>query len=863
MTKTPKSVSNKYRRSSKNRSNSSNNIKEYLHKKAHRISIPTEQAETNINNLLPTHTSHATAGREPTLSWERKTAHGKEFPAMLHIREKISPKAMIDSLRSSRTQTHIFENFNGFDPASKYRYYDHSAKGKWQNRIIRGDSARVLAALAAEHLEGEIQTIYFDPPYGINFDSNFHPSMSTERNINRVAGKSNLKLPKDPVTVKAFHDTWERGLDSYLDSLLHRFLIMHTLLKNNGSIFVQIGSNNLHRVSILLDEVFGSDNRISTITFIKSASGTTSSFIPENSDYILWYAKDRDSAKHKYSQLYESLNRKQKLQFMSAYAMVENADKTYAPFTDDLINNPDMLSKSSKIFITNPLTSQGESNTDRSDDYVWNGVSYSCPTDSHWSISKEGLDNLARLNRLYSAGQGLRWKKYEDEIPGRQITNSWSQMLPTNKRYPVQTAEGVIERCILMSTSPGDLVLDPTGGSGITASIAEKWGRRWIVIDSSPVSIAIIRHYMTTRIYDWYLLQDSDEGAHQEKILSGKPLSPPHTNDPSKGFVYERIPKVTAKILGYGKDVPPTLLYNKPLISKGVKRVSGPFTVESESSSHIVSSLSSNILEHINSEFVRRIAIHMSTDGICSLDGSQHLIITNLEIRPTFDGFTHTGFRNDTNEKIAVFIVPDIMPVDNLLIKKAILSAQKAGLHTLVVAAFEFQPLRLDNSYNNFNVIKVSINRTLQQKELDNDKIERALVIVGDPRLRIKKSNQKHTVEVLGYDMFDFVTGNIISGDEKSVDCWMLDTDYDGESFFAKEIHFPNVNSLWSKSLLNKIKTMLGTDLDESKWKSFISLKSAPFISKSGKIAVKIITVTGDEMLLRGSIDELDTCTCS
>jgi len=832
------------------------NVHDYTHSGSRRISIPTEQTEENVDKNLKKHKAAVDAGKNPTLSWNRQGACGSVQPPLLHIREKISPKSMLDSLRKSRSQKHLFDNFNGFEPGTKYRYYDHSVKGNWQNRIIRGDSARVMAALTNE-IEGEVQTIFFDPPYGINFDSNFTLSVGKPEILETL--KQDMKIPKDPISVKTFCDTWDRGLDSYLDAMFRRLLLMHSLLKPSGNIFVQIGSKNLHRMSLLLDEIFGAENRISTITFAKS-SGTSSSFIPEGSDYLLWYAKDRQQSLKKYTQLYESLDNKALLSHLSSYAMVEEPNGKCRNLTADERNNISKLPDDLRLFQRVSLTSQGISKTGRSEPYVWKGKSYPCDAGGHWTISKQGLDRLASIDRLVATNDGsLRWKKYVTEIPGKRINNQWhTQMQSKQKRYTIQTSEDVLERCILMTTEPGDLVLDPTGGSGVTASVCEKWARRWIVIDSSPVSVATMRHYMCARLFDWYILQDSSDGASKEQSLGGNSFNSPYSNDPSKGFVCDRTPYVSAKILGYGEKVPPVILVDKPFIDKSIKRVSGPFTVESETSSYIVSSANESMFDDLMySNFIKNVVYHMSTDGIMSIDNSLHLLVSNLEPAHSKSDFTHVGIRDSTNEHVAILIAPDIAPVDNRLIRKAAISAKKNNFDTLIVAAFEFQPLIPDKFVDKINVIKVSINRALQQPELDNSKVDRALVLVGDPRIAVTKHEEKWAVEIAGYDMFDPISGNIVSGDTENVECWMLDTDYDGESFFGREIHFPAPHSSWSSALMSHIKQALGKDLDTTRWDAFESLKSHPFISSTGNIAVKIVTRTGDEMLLRGSLDSL------
>lgn len=836
-------------------------INEYNHNQATRISIPTEQTEENVKTSLDKYTAMPARGKEPTLNWNRVTDRYDVNPAPLYIREKISPKSMIDNLRTSRSQTKIFESFNGFEPGTKYRYYDHSTKGNWQNRMIRGDSARVMAALISENLKNSVQTIFFDPPYGIKFNSNFHPSLHQKSQFD-------TQLPKDPISVQAFCDTWERNIDSYLDAMLCRLYLMKDLLKDTGSVFVQIGSDNVHRMSILMDEVFGASNRVHTITFAKTTGKGTGNFMPEGSDYILWYAKDKNKAKQKYRAYYELLDKKQMLDFLSGNAMVEdqNDDKKCRNLTKKERENIANLPKNLRLCKRATLISQGFSKT-RSFPYIWNGKEYPCPPGAQWSVDKSALDNLKKKKRLIAVEGGvLFFKKYAEEYPGKSINNQWpTAMKSFTKRYAVQTDTRVIERCILMSSDPGDLVLDPTGGSGSTAYVAENWGRRWIVIDTSPVSIAIMRQYISTATFDWYMLQDSAEGSRKEIEMGGIGLPEPYSNDPTRGFVYNRVPNVSPKILGYDRKAPPILLVNSPIKEPRVKRVSGPFTVESETSSYIVSSLPASPNTHQHLDFVKHVITYMSNEGIDYVDSVDNtesikrkspIVIKNI-VSFQYGGFTHTGIRVDTQERVAIFITPDIAPVDNRLIRNAATEAKRHKIKTLIVAAFEFQPLIPDKFVDGVNVIKVSMNRALQQREIDTSKIKRALVMVGDPRLKIEKLDDKWKVHVLGYDIFDPASGNIICGNESYVNCWMLDIDYDGESFFAKEIHFPNTKSKWSASLLKKIQQMLGKDLDLERWSCFKSLQSAPFTSLTGKIAVKIITTSGDEMMIRGTLESL------
>ena len=432
-------------------------VKVYDHRGKKRLSIPTEQTERDVDlegreyaaNVRPV------GAKEPRLQWDRRCdMPGKEYAHALHIREKFSPQEMIMMLSKQKAQTKIFDDFNGFEPGSKYQYYSHKSRGKWQNRMIRGDSARVMATLGAfEGYRGAVQTIFFDPPYGIRFNSNYAPSM---QGVKKAEVADRHMLTKDPITCEAFCDTWERGIDSYLDAILRRLNIMRDLLNNTGSVFVQIGSANVHKMALLLDEVFGHDNAVTTIMFKKSG-GTTSSTIPEGSDFLLWYAKDKNQVK--YHQLYEPLTRQELVESKISYIMLEKPDKSSRRLTPEEKRDIKKIPDGYRLFYRDRLESQGEY-APRGDDYIWNGTTYKCSPGSQWRIGKAEMDKLAKMNRLISSGGGsLSWKKYESEIPGKKISNQWASMFrPQTLRYAVQTSELIIERCILMTSDPGDLV---------------------------------------------------------------------------------------------------------------------------------------------------------------------------------------------------------------------------------------------------------------------------------------------------------------------------------------------------------------------------------------------------------------------
>ena len=476
----------------------------------------------------------------------------------LYIQEKVHPKALIDDLvrrseedaaSESGFQTDLFVDFNGLpSEEAKTEFYQHEAN--WSNRMILGDSLQVMASLAErEGLRGKIQCIYIDPPYGIKFNSNFQWS-TTSRDVRD--GKAE-HITREPEQVKAFRDTWRDGIHSYLTYLRDRLTVARDLLTESGSVFVQIGDENVHRVRALMDEVFGEENSVSCITFTKTEGLTDTSF-SNVSDYILWYSKNG-------SPKYRDLKRPKKPGEPGAtgYVLLENDEKTHwrAATIDEI---RDGLVKGYRFFDDQPLVSQ-----DSADDepYVFRGKQYSPPPGRHWSTGQDSskLRTLDRANRLIDRGNRIEWKRYIDETAGTPLNNVWIGMgdrgfVGVSKIYVVQTATEVIQRCILMSTDPGDLVLDPTCGSGTTAYVAEQWGRRWITIDTSRVALALARARIMGARYPYYLLADSTEGQLKEAEIEHKVASEsPTYGNIRQGFVYERMPHITLGAIANNAEI--------------------------------------------------------------------------------------------------------------------------------------------------------------------------------------------------------------------------------------------------------------------------------------------------------------------
>ena len=839
----------------------SKKTKAYQHTAATRMNIPTDRDQVFMTNedreRIEFQPEPAGTGG-PVLSWRRGSGvlDIKTDALPLYIHEKVNPSAFVEQLTRSAAggeQLDWFEQFNGLPAEAKYDWYKY--KGHWSNRIIRGNSVDVLASLAAkEGMGGDIQMVFFDPPYGIEFKSNFQSSTR----MRNVEGS-----PVEAASRKAFRDTYIDGLHSYMDTVFKVAAHAHVLLAESGSFFLQIGTENVHRLSIVLDEVFGSENRVATITFAKTGS-TSARHMSQVADYLLWYAKDKQRVK--YRQLYEPLNRKEKLEHMSSYAMVELPDGTCRNLTPMEANDPDQhVPSEARLFRRTPLTSQGESTTGRSDAYCWNGRVFPCPPGRQWSVDRTGMDRLADKNRLIASETGvLGWKQYEEELPGRKITDLWHLIYkPSDMHYVVETAESVTERCILMSTDPGDLVLDPTCGSGTTATVAEQYGRRWITIDASAIPVALCRQRILASIHKWYLTLDDSEGQREEARLAGKldeyekhPSPIQSGADPASGFVYERIPYASAAYLAYDESPKATPLLSKALAKKGVLRVSAPFTVESHSP-WVYMSPSEPETDQRAAEretgIRENVLKALEVVGVpTSENGSERWHFDDIDLWEDGDPashITHEGILRGSAERVAITAVPDDRTAGIALIDVAARTAVRGDFKKLVIVAFHFEPDAKNERRGKLEVVLVRANRDLTIGELKSGKEDNAFVLIGEPDVQaIECPDGRWEVTIKGYNVYDPGSGNVRSGCRAAdIDCWMLDTNYDGKSFFARRIHFPGKAS---DKQIKRLKRDLGSRVDSKQWEFMGSLTSAPFRCPSGgRIAVRIVTSFGDEML--------------
>ena len=530
-----------------------------------RPNIPTAEFQPVLTDeeRSPVHVAYARRNRDldPQLVWRGKDEQDLDdltvsAPPMF-IQEKVHPKVLIDDLmRLSKSeqqpdeyQIDLFADFNGLpDADSRTEFYQHEQN--WSNRMILGDSLQVMASLAErEGLRGKVQCIYIDPPYGIRFNSNFQWS-TTSRD---VRDGNRRHITREPEQVKAFRDTWRDGIHSYLSYLRDRLTVARDLLTESGSVFVQIGDENVHRIRALMDEVFGDDNFVNQISFAKT-SGFAETGLPSITDYLLWYTKNKESLKVRKLLLPRSVKT-----IAEQYRYVELPDGEVVRLNSAQIAGREPIPEG-KRFMAADLTGQGETST--TFQILFNSRKFSPTSGRHWSTNPIGIERLRSQNRLYQVGERgrLAWKRYEDDYPYVRLTNQWSDTaqggMALNRIYVVQTIVKVIERCIMMTTDPGDLVLDPTCGSGTTAHVSEQWGRRWITIDTSRVALALTRARIMGARYPYYLLSDSPEGQHKEaEINRREPVETPTYGNVRQGFVYERVPHITLRDIANNAEI--------------------------------------------------------------------------------------------------------------------------------------------------------------------------------------------------------------------------------------------------------------------------------------------------------------------
>ncbi|OCN03004.1 DNA methylase [Clostridium sp. W14A] len=773
---------------------------------------------------------------DPQLDWAgKKEGLSFEVPtSSIHIHESIKPHKIIRAVQAigddyQDPQISFFET-----PVERMRrrresieFYKHGVD--WTNRLIAGDSLVIMnSLLEKEGMARQVQMVYIDPPYGIKYGSNFQPFVDKRD----VKDRKDDDLTQEPEMIKAFRDTWELGIHSYLTYLRNRLLLAHELLSESGSIFVQISDENVHHVREICDEVFGVTNFISMIPFRKKTMPLGAATLETMNDYLIWYAKDKNSVK--YNQLYENYD----VQGASRWTMVELPDGTRRHMSGEEFTNHSLLPKGSRVF---RLVSQRAPSFSANNvfDFEYGGVTYKPP--GCWVTNKEGMDALAKEGRFYAEGGNLSFTLFLDDFPFKKMTNLWYDTAGANgKTYVVQTSDTVIRRCMLMTTNPGDLVLDITCGSGTTAYVAEQWGRRWITCDTSRVAITLAKKRLMTATFDYYKL------AHEEQGVAG-------------GFVYKTVPHITLKSIANNEPPATETLYDQPEVDKSKIRISGPFTVEA---------LPAPVVKPLDEDF------EMTEDFTAKqTDWRDELLATGIlgrggakiefsRVEP-LSGTTYLQAEAETKEDIprraVICFADETKPMDSRMVALALTEAEdlRPSPKLIVFAAFQFDPEAAkdidDTNWSGVTCLKVQMNTDLMTEDLKKKRSSnQSFWLVGQPDVELihiekGKDKGKYKVKVNGFDYYDVKKGTVESGNSGRIAMWMLDTNYDGMSIEPMQVFFPlgGKNDGW-----NKLAKTLKAEINQELIEQYAGTESLPFTIDGGAmIAVKIIDDRGIESL--------------
>ena len=781
----------------------------------------------------------------PKLVWSSKEERTEihEYAVPLCIHEKIDPINIINQITKKdlqdQTQMNNFFSENKLPFHHAIDFYSHD--NNWSNRLIAGDSLLMMVSLIEnENMDESVKMIYFDPPYGINYNSNFQ--ISTQKSQQSV--DKDKHLSKDPESIKAYNDTWCQGVHSYLSYMRDRLELSKLLLSPDGSIFVQISDRFVHHIRELMDEIFGPENFYRQIHFQKT---TPSNSIDAVFDTILWYAKDLKVSKPEFKKMYRS---KEQYEIEKTYKYLDIGNKLVSAKT-----NRGKYPNAKRCYLDN-MTSQGE-NKNRSGPYVFQGKTYYPGRGHHWRRSEKVMDTLASKNRLVARGSTLYFKRYYEDFPFTFFSNVWTDTI-INKRdvaerlYVVQTSIKPIERCMHMCTKPGDLVLDPSCGSGTTAFVAEKLGRRWITSDTSQVAIQVARARLLCSKFEYYKLNNP------ECI--------------SDGFEYPVHKNITKSYLGdeadEGDKAEPAeaTLYHMPDKVKQKIRVTGPFTVESVYPPTVTSIDAAYDQLHPEDAKYRESILgrHYQDNWRLALykvgvTGRGRIEFASLEPHSTTE-FIHAVGETKDGKSVMVSFGPGYGTMDLRQVEKVRKEASRLGrdFDMMIFVALQFDPSigqeitvlnNMESLKTEFYMVDASKDLMLYDLKRSSSKKSASFRMMGQPEIEIKKLEDKYVVRVIGFDYMDPESGEIKSGDDSDIEMWMLDTDYDDRSLHPRQVFFPadegNIQKLYLK-MTTSLKAVIDEDLIE-RYKSNTSL---PFKAGEHKtIAVKIIDNAGRETL--------------
>ena len=771
---------------------------------------------------------------DPALQWAGKaerTSFDVPTPS-IHIHESIKPLKIIRAVQTlgddaEEQQIQLFDS--PLDRArrrhAKIEFYQHGVD--WTNRLIAGDSLVIMnSLLAKEGMAGQVQMIYIDPPYGIKYGSNFQPFVDKRD----VKDRKDEDLSQEPETIKAFRDTWELGIHSWLTYLRDRLLLARELLAESGSVFVQISDENVHHVREICDEVFGAENFVSMIAFRKTGS-IASNLIGTITDYIVFYAKD--ISRLKFRKLFYR-------QAMSdQYSSLLMSDGSVRRISREERQDPSLIPNDALLFQATSLQSDGR--TESADySFEYKGKIYEPNPKSHWKTSIEGLKRLAEKQRILVSGNSLRYIRYFQDFPYVEYSNSWDDTYAAaNMRYVVETSTEVVKRCMLMTTDPGDLVVDITCGSGTTPYVAEQWGRRWIACDTSRVAIALAKQRLMTATFDYWKLADPARGV-------------------GGGFVWKTVPHVTLKSIA--NDEPPATetLWDQPEPDRTKARVTGPFTVEA---------LPAPVVMPLDKDG----GTEALDEGAKQADWREQLLATGVlgrggerlsfsRVEP-LSGTRWLQAEAETAEddprRALICFAGETRPMDARMVNLALdeAEAQRPTPQLLIFAAFQFDPeaARLigETNWPGVTVLQAQMNTDLMTADLKKKRSsDQSFWLVGQPDVELipdERGEGWWRVRVLGFDYYDVRRGVVESGEAGRIAMWMLDADYDGMCVEPMQVFFPmeGKGGGWGR-----LARTLRAEIDQELIRAYAGTESLPFRAAPGaRVAVKIVDDRGIESL--------------
>lgn len=851
----------------------------------------------------------------PYLNWTGK-AERTSFDidtVSLHVHERIDPMSILAAV-SKRIkdakggkgalgpdlQMGLFSApFENLPLRDAIDFYKHE-RG-WANRLIAGDSLLVMnSLLQKEGMAGQVQMIYIDPPYGIKYGSNFQPFVGNRE----VKDRRDEDLTQEPEMIKAFRDTWELGIHSYLTYLRDRLLIGRELLSESGSAFVQISDENLHHVREVMDEIFGVDNFISLIA-VKKTGGATSQTLSTVTDYLVWYARERKAIK--YRAIYAP--KVPGDEGATEYFNLELNSGELRTLTTAEAEGQSALPIGARIFATDTAVSEGY-RVNTTGQFEWRGILYDSTATRNWKATIPGMLRLGKANRLIRRA-GLRvYKRHFDDFPVRHLNNIWFDVRGAlDRTYVVQTSERVIERCLLMTTDPGDLVLDPTCGSGTTAFVAEKWGRRWITCDTSRVAVTLAKQRLMTASYDYFELRYPHEGLRGGFIYKTVPHVELNSiaNNPEIDEIYERLhPAIESALAELNKAAKQKLkewevpfefsegwpasahkafdafhaarqamqkkmddsiaahadsetLYDQPEKSKTKLRITGPFTVEAVPFATVLSLDEAQQPQDADVAIARSgesLRQHTWRDELLKTGirgkGGQMLKFSNLETLPGTVCLHATGTL-DSGERVVVSFGPEHAALEQRQVEHAMREAGELfPLPKMIVfCAFTFDPEAAKDidAMKGITALKAQMNTDLLTDDLKKARSSnQSFWLMGQPDVDLRKNKDgTYVIEVNGFDYFDTTKGELVSGGKAKIAMWLLDTDYDDRSLFPRQVFFPMAGKGdgWQK-----LKRDIRAELDESQLDKFHGTVSLPFeAGDNRKVAVKIVDDRGIESL--------------